>query len=159
VINGGFAPDEYTLAAIEAINKIPQTVTLAHEDIVVAARRAYDLVTSKDQQALVTNSGILLSAEKRIEAFKTPQDQPTEPDDPIDQPEKKDNSKTALIVIVIVESVIIAGGIGAAAFLVIKNKRITKAIPENTPEAAPEEKSEDQPEEKEEPEEKNEEND
>ena len=55
-----------TLAAIDAINSLPEEVTLAHKSLVEAARAAYELVSSRTQESLVTNLDKLLQAEQRI---------------------------------------------------------------------------------------------
>ena len=66
-VEGGAAADATTLAAIEAINKIPSNVTLAHKEIVLAARAAYDKITSGTQRDLVFNFELLKAAEQMIE--------------------------------------------------------------------------------------------
>jgi hypothetical protein len=65
-IEGAAAADETTLAAIDAINAIPETVTLADRALVEAARAAYEKISSFTQRALVTNLDKLLAAEQRI---------------------------------------------------------------------------------------------
>ncbi len=65
-IDGSAAADEITLAAIAAINAIPDSVTLEHKALVEAARAAYDKISTKEQQALVTNFDKLTAAERRI---------------------------------------------------------------------------------------------
>ena len=85
VINGSTAPLETTLKAIELINALPGHILLSHENLVVAARAAYNLITSTDQQALVTNYAKLTDAERSIAYFKAqeednqPNEQPNEP--------------------------------------------------------------------------------
>ncbi len=65
-VDGAAAADDTTLAAIAAIDRLPDTVSLADKPLVEAARAAYNLVVNKEQQALVTNYAKLESAEKRI---------------------------------------------------------------------------------------------
>ena len=65
-IDGSAAADDVTLAAIAAINAIPDSVTLEHKALVEAARAAYDKISTKEQQALVTNLDKLTQAERRI---------------------------------------------------------------------------------------------
>ena len=65
-VDGGAAADQNTLAAIEAINNIPDNVTLAHRDLVIAAREAYNRITSDTQRGLVANYEKLRKAEQRI---------------------------------------------------------------------------------------------
>ena len=71
-VEGAAAADDTTLAAIEAINKIPTNVseiTLAHKGLVDAARAAYNKIISDEQRALVPDSllSILKDAEQMIE--------------------------------------------------------------------------------------------
>ena len=54
---------------IASINALPETITLADEDAVVAARTAFDALTAS-QKALVTNIDILETAEDTIESLK-----------------------------------------------------------------------------------------
>ncbi len=65
-VAGATAPLEQTLIAIEAINKIPDRVSLSDKPIVEAARLEYNKISSVDQQALVLDYDKLISAEKRI---------------------------------------------------------------------------------------------
>ena len=66
VVDGAAAADEVTLAAIAAIDALPDTVSLADKPLVVAAREAYDKISTIEQRALVTNYSKLEQAEKRI---------------------------------------------------------------------------------------------
>ena len=66
VVDGAAAADEITLAAIAAINALPDTVSLADKPLVIAAREAYDKISTIEQRALVTNYAKLEQAEKRI---------------------------------------------------------------------------------------------
>ena len=72
-----------TLEAIEAINAIPDRVSLEDKALVVAARAAYAKIATTEQQALVTNYSKLISAEQRIAAMEQPTDKPEE------EPEKE----------------------------------------------------------------------
>lgn len=69
VIDGAAAADEYTLAAIAAINALPEKVMYSDKELVEAARAAYDRIATIEQQALVTNYPQLVSAEQRIKAL------------------------------------------------------------------------------------------
>ncbi len=109
-VGGDVAADDITMQAIAAINRLPDVVTLADESLVIAAREAYNKVTAPLQQALVTNYDKLRRAETLIDAYKNPTpDAPEDPTEPIDPKPEKDGAKTALIVTVIIESVIIGG--------------------------------------------------
>ena len=96
-IDGAAGADDITLAAIAAINAIPERVTYAHKDIVEAARVAYNKVTNKLQQSLVTNYDILVSAEQRISAL-APKDE-VEEVPPVDEIIKKGAEWLAWVVI------------------------------------------------------------
>ena len=65
---GADAPDKTTTAAIKAIENLPEpkNITLAHKDLVIAARAAYDKIATDRQRALVTEYQKLTQAEKRI---------------------------------------------------------------------------------------------
>lgn len=86
VIDGAGAADDTTLAAIGAINKLPERIELDSKALVQAARAAYDKIATTEQQAMVTNFGTLISAEQRISALEntaaeqeqTPEEAPVE---------------------------------------------------------------------------------
>ena len=96
-VDGAAGADDVTLAAIAAINAIPERVTYAHKDIVEAARAAYNKVASKLQQSLVTNYDVLVSAEQRISAL-APKDE-AEEKPPVDEVVKKGAEWLAWVVI------------------------------------------------------------
>ena len=83
VIDGKNAADDVTLAAINAINAIPERVAFEHKAIVEAARAAYSKVATTEQQALVYNYGTLVSAEQRVTALD-PANQQTQ-EEPVTQ--------------------------------------------------------------------------
>ncbi|MBQ4113344.1 MAG: leucine-rich repeat protein, partial [Clostridia bacterium] len=66
VVDGAAAADEVTLAAIAAIDALPDKVSLSDKPLVIAAREAYDRISTIEQRALVTNYSKLEQAEKRI---------------------------------------------------------------------------------------------
>ena len=66
VVDGAAAADDVTLAAIAAINLLPDTVSLSDKPLVLAAREAYNKISTLEQRALVTNYAKLEQAEKRI---------------------------------------------------------------------------------------------
>ena len=82
IVDGAPAADEITLAAIAAINAIPNEVTLADKAIVEAARAAYEKITSMTQKALVTNLDKLIAAEQRIEDLEYIQNEQNPSDTP-----------------------------------------------------------------------------
>lgn len=130
-IDGAVAPDDITLAAIEAINRLPNPVQLSDEALVIAARAAYDRIATKEQQALVTNYDVLLSAEKRIQMLK---DDGSGTDDPGAEDPKKENdvAKIVLIVLVVVESVCL---VGLALWFTIRRMKREQKQAEPKPEA------------------------
>jgi len=66
-IDGAAAPDDITKAFIEAVNRLPETVSLADKPLVQAARAAYDLISTDEQRGLVSDGyAKLIEAEKRI---------------------------------------------------------------------------------------------
>ena len=75
-IEGPAAPDKTTVAAINAIKLIPERVTYEDKAIVEAARAAYEKIATLEQQALVSNYSVLVSAEQRIAALAPAVDEP-----------------------------------------------------------------------------------
>ena len=103
-IDGAAGADDTTLAAIAAINAIPERVTYEHKSIVEAARAAYNKIATKEQQALVTNYDVLVTAEQRITALT-----PAEPEPTVDEPVKKNMAWLAWVVIALgVAGVVVA---------------------------------------------------
>jgi hypothetical protein len=76
-LDGAAAADKVTLAAIAAIDAIPERVSYDQKAVVEAARAAYDKIATLEQQALVTNYQKLVSAEQRIKALTPTEDEPT----------------------------------------------------------------------------------
>jgi len=93
-IDGANAADKTTVAAIRAIDAIPERVELEHENLVTAAQAAYDKIATTAQQALVTNYGKLISAQQRINALKNPGLPEAEPEAPVTE-EKAEKDHTA----------------------------------------------------------------
>jgi len=81
-IDGAQAADDTALAAIAAINAIPERVTFADKPLVEAARAAYSKVATLEQQAQVTNYATLISAEQKIAALD-PSNQPGTEETPV----------------------------------------------------------------------------
>ena len=118
VVDGAAGADDVTLAAIAAINAIPERVTYAHKDIVEAARAAYNKVSNKLQQSLVTNYDKLVSAEQRISAL-APKDE-VEEVPPVDEIIEKGSAWLAWVVIGL-------GIAGVAAAVFFDRKGVKKA--------------------------------
>ncbi len=125
IVPGDVAADDLTMAAIEAINNIPDVVTLDHEALVIAARAAYNKITSPLQQALVTNYEKLRRAETLIAAIKdamAPAD-PVEPDQGEGEPDPTEPEEKVEIpwmwIIVGVEALAIIA-LAAAVIIILK---------------------------------------
>ena len=124
VVSGAVAADETTLLAIAAINAIPDSVKLSDKATVEAARRAYDLIASHEQRALVSNYTRLSQAESRISDLEylqngegTP-DTPTEP--PIDDTPTVSEPIDPIFVLMIVFASLAGASLAAAiVFLVL----------------------------------------
>ncbi len=120
-ISGEAAPDDNTLAAIDAINKIPSTVSINDEALVKAAREAYDKITNQLQLSIIAPYyEKLRNAEKFIEDYKnalTPET-PIEPETP-----DKGNDNAVIVVIVTIASVAVVGGAGFAVWYFVLRKR------------------------------------
>jgi hypothetical protein len=118
VISGPTAADDTTLAAIAAINALPERVVYEHKALVETAREAYSKVATTEQQALVTNYGALISAEQRIIALTPVEEVPVE-----ETPENTGNALPLVLVLLLAALVV-----GTAA-VTLKNRgiRITPA--------------------------------
>ncbi|MBO5090914.1 MAG: leucine-rich repeat protein [Clostridia bacterium] len=121
--DGIVAPDDITMAAIDAINKIPDmaSLTLEHKPLVEAARAAYNKIATYDQMALVTNYQKLIDAEGVMLALEG--EKPTEP-----TPEEPFDPTPLLITLVVVLGVMVVGGTVCAIFAVryvLKRKKLT----------------------------------
>ncbi len=125
---GAAAADDTTQAAIDAINAIPDRVTIHDEALVVAARAAYDKVTNQLQLSFMTEYyEKLRNAEKIIEAYKaaqeTPGEEPPVEEPPVEQPpEDKPFPVGAIVAIVIVSVLVLAGGGFSLWYFVIRKK-------------------------------------
>ena len=74
VIDGAEAADAYAIAAIKAINNLPERVGYEHKAQVEAAREAYNKIATYEQMAQVYNYATLVSAEQRIIALTPEED-------------------------------------------------------------------------------------
>ena len=94
VIDGAQAADKVTLAAIAAIDAIPERVTYEDRAIVEAARAAYTRIATTMQQAQVTNYADLISAEQRITALTPTEEGAGEETAPTEEAGSEQTEKT-----------------------------------------------------------------
>ena len=125
IIAGSVAADGVTISAMVAIDALPDRVTLDDEALVIAARAAYNKISSVEQQALVTEYlQKLVTAENLIKAYKNTDSNDTDATPDIDNGTAKDPTKTALIVLSVIEAVEIVGIVTAAlVWFYLKRKR------------------------------------
>ncbi|MBR6727011.1 MAG: leucine-rich repeat protein, partial [Clostridia bacterium] len=117
-MGGAPAADQTTLDAIAAIDALPDNITLAHKELVAAARAAYAKISSKTLQDLVYNYTKLSKAEdkiKNLEYIQNEQQQtPEQPDQgatdeaipPVE--EGTDGKTVAIIVLSILLGLVVA---------------------------------------------------
>jgi hypothetical protein len=144
VIDGAAAADEVTLAAIAAINRLPENLTLADKHLVVAAREAYNRISTMEQRALVTNYDVLEQAEKRIADLEFLEMQNNQPEPPVEAPLAVvpfQFPTYAKVLIAIAACLILIRVIFAAVDLTRKQKQ--KALDASDADATTQEKSED----------------
>ncbi len=119
-ISGAVSADDNTLAAIEAINKLPSMVMLEDEALVIAARAAYDKVLL-EQQALVTNYSKLISAENDILLLKNSTSKDEAPEDnTTEEPTEEPNSTNVGVIIALVSIAVVAIAGAVVYFLYFK---------------------------------------
>ncbi len=119
-VKGAAAADKITLNAINAINKIPAEVKLTDKHLVVAAREAYDMISTIAQRALVTNYSVLTQAEKRIADLEYLENPGTE-DDKKPTVDKNTLSSTDIIIICLVVLVALLA-ISTSMFIILYSK-------------------------------------
>ena len=129
--DGAAGADDVTLAAISAINAIPERVSYSDKAIVEAARAAYNKIATLEQQALVTNYSALVTAEQRIISLTPAEEENNEQTEP-----KKNMTWLAWLIIGL-------GAAGVAGAVVIetrgnKKKSKTEAPTETVAESATE---------------------
>ena len=120
IIDGAAGADDITLAAIAAIDLIPEGVTYDQRDLVFAARAAYDKIATKLQQSLVTNYETLVTAEQRIKALTPGQEQPGDAPTETPAPTESRGNK------VWIAWIVLALGVGCVAAAVVFDLRRDK---------------------------------
>ncbi len=127
-LEGGAAADDITQAAIDAINAIPDNLSIEDEYLVIAAREAYNRITNKLQLGLVSQALIekLTKAEKFISDYKNAQntEQP-----PAEEPAHEGGGLPAYaIVLIVAGSLIAVGGGGFALWFFVIRKKLLKGL-------------------------------
>ncbi|MBP3396603.1 MAG: leucine-rich repeat protein [Clostridia bacterium] len=154
VVDGANAADDVTLAAIAAINKLPERVSLSDKALVQLARAAYDKVASLEQRALVTEYAKLTQAEKRIAdlEYLQSEEQPAPEEPPVDTPMEEEKLPTAVVVAIVLGVCfgLAAGAAAVFAFLYFKGGKGGPKTPspcqvEKCPAAAAEEATSEAP--------------
>ena len=125
VVDGNNAAMAGTLNVISLINALPATenVKLTDEAAIVAARQAYDAIASIEQKALVLNYDKLTKVEESLAYLLLRE--PTTPDTPpVDEkPIEQAGLPTYAIILIVIGSVIVVGGICTGAWIVLKKKK------------------------------------
>ncbi len=127
VVSGMSAPQETTLAAIYAIEQIPVNITLNDEAVILAARAAYNLITTAEQQALVTNYEKLEEAESVLSYLKDQGSVDPGPDNPT--PSEEEDMTGVYIAIGTLGVIVIAL---VVAMLVLRGKKAKAVSAEET---------------------------
>ncbi len=122
--DGTPAADDITQAAIDAINAIPDELTINDEHLVVAARQAYDKITNATQLAIIDPYyAKLRNAEKFIEDYKNAQNPPDDTGEL--PPEEGGNPYIVLIIACIVGGVAVLVALGFVLwFFLVKKKQL-----------------------------------
>ena len=149
-VDGATAADATTLAAIAAINALPDNITLAHKDLVLAARAAYDKITSDSQRGLVSNYDKLRKAEQKISDLEHINNQQngteTTPDGSENGSDKQVDVKLVLMIVAICAFAVSAAAAAVFGVLYFKSKKNSSATgsesAEKTNEQIDQEKSE-----------------
>ncbi len=131
-VDGAAAPDDVTLAAIAAINALPDVVSLADKALVAAARAAYDKIALLEQRALVTNYTKLQEAEKRIANLEFLEN--GEPAPEPEPPAEKTPLTTAEILCIVFGALFLVSAVAAIVLLILLRKKNKPKTPPTSPE-------------------------
>ena len=129
VIDGAAAMDDTTVDALKAIQRLPESVKLEDEDLVIAAREAYDKIATDLQRALISDEYTLLTrAERRIQIFKDELNagEPGADETPDDDTDEDDNNVVAVIVVTVVLVLI---GVAAVVVRYLLDKKNGVVVP------------------------------
>lgn len=123
---GSPARTEQTNEVIKLIDAIPESVSLASEEVIVKARAAYDALSSTEQKSLVTNYTKLSQAESVLTYLKGQEKPPIEPEKPVDT--KKPFTETPYFVAIMTAAGVILGcGIAILVYVIWQKKRTKKS--------------------------------
>jgi hypothetical protein len=125
LVYGAAAPYQATLDAIAAINALPDYISLDSEAAVNAARAAYALIATTEQQALVSNYDKLTSAENTIEYLKRLQDSSSGSGDEIVVEPEAANYLPLAIAFIVVSGVLVLGLAAVVVLWLRDRKRYT----------------------------------
>ncbi len=139
VIDGAAAADDVTLDAIAAIDRLPENITLQDEALVLAAREAYNKISTMEQKALVTSYDKLTQAEKRISDLKYLQDKGDQGQDP-EEPVENSFDFMPILVGCLIGVIVVA--IVAAVVIRVVQKKKTEKNPETSEASESSEKNE-----------------
>ncbi len=113
VVDGGAAMDRNAVAFLEAMNQLPDRVTLEHKALVQAARDAYNRIGATEQKGLVeTIYGKLLTAEQRITQLEA--DNGQQPGDDLEQPVDPNNNAAMIGAFVAIGAGCLCSGVAVA---------------------------------------------
>ena len=121
-VDGDPAAMQATLEVIALIAQLPDSasVTLADEGAIVAARAAYDGISSVEQKSLVSNVDRLTAAERALAYLKTREPQP-EPE-PVEEPSAASEFFKDNMVGLIIAGVLLLAVIGLTVWIILLKK-------------------------------------
>ena len=129
-IDGATAADDITLSAIDAINKIPEKITLEDEELIMAAKAAYDKIATDDQKALVADLYQKLSgAINKLNDLKYLAEQDkNESEEPADTNE---GPNAVTVIIIVIGSIFSACALGVAIYTLVRYIKAKKSDENN----------------------------
>lgn len=139
VIDGAAAADDVTLDAIAAIERLPENITLRDEALVLAAREAYNKISTMEQKALVTDYDRLTQAEKRISDLKYLQEKGDQ-DQNTEEPDEQSFDFMPILIYALVGVFVVA--IAAAIVIRVVQKKKANNVPEVSEDSDSTEKNE-----------------
>lgn len=125
-VAGEIAPYQSTLDAIAAIAALPDYITLADEDKVIAARAVYDMIPLLEQKALVTNYDKLTSAENTIIFLKSDGESPIDPPPQEDPPEVPFDYVPVVVTLSVLAGVFALIAIAVSVLWILDRKKANK---------------------------------